>query len=551
MSTSTRTTRLTYAVCGLLAAAAGMAVGHLVAAFVNPAASPVLAIGSTVVDATPTPVKEWAVQTLGTNDKPVLLTTVAVVTALASAGIGLLSRNRHPLANALLVALAALAGIAALLRPASMPQDIVPAVAAGTVGVAVLSGLRLLAERIEDSAQLAARGAERRPEHAAATVPDRGRATSGGQAPESPLDHTAYAPGTPGTPARRSFLLGAAGVTVGAAAVGALGQKLGGGASTPADVTLPAPASALPPLPTGIEGTVKGVSPFRTPTSDFYRVDTALVIPRVDVDTWKLEVDGMVDRPFSMSFKDLLAMEVIEKDITLNCVSNDVGGAYISSTRWLGVRVRDVLERAGIQSGVDQIFSESVDGMTISTPVEALTDDRDALIAIAMDGQPLPARHGFPARLVTPGLYGFVGATKWLSKLTATTYAKDKAYWTERDWVTDAPVKTQSRIDTPMGLGTYKPGKIPVGGVAWAQAGDGISEVEVRIDDGPWQKATLGPDGGTTYWRQWSWVWDATSGRHDVTVRATNGKGEVQTDRRTDPFPGGASGYHSIVVIVS
>ncbi|MFC8502685.1 molybdopterin-dependent oxidoreductase [Pedococcus sp. NPDC057267] len=551
MSTSTRTTRLRYAVSGLLAAAAGMAVGHLVAAFVNPAASPVLAIGSTVVDATPTPVKEWAVQTLGTNDKPVLLTTVAVVTALASAGIGLLARNRHPLANALLVALAALAGIAALLRPASLPQDIVPAVAAGTVGVAVLSGLRLLAGRVEDSAQLAALGAGQRPERAAATVPDRGWATSRGQAPESPLDHTSYAPGTPGAPARRSFLLGAAGVTVGAVAVGALSQKLGGGASTPADVTLPTPARTLPPLPTGIEGIVKGVSPFRTPTADFYRVDTALVIPRVDVDTWKLEVDGMVDRPFSMSFKDLLTLEVIEKDITLNCVSNDVGGPYISSTRWLGVRVRDVLERAGIQSGVDQIFSESVDGMTISTPVEALTDDRDALIAIAMDGQPLPARHGFPARLVTPGLYGFVGATKWLSKLTATTYARDKAYWTERDWVTDAPVKTQSRIDTPMGLGTYKPGKIPVGGVAWAQAGGGISKVEVRIDDGPWHEATLGPDGGTTYWRQWSWVWDATSGRHDVTVRATNGKGEVQTDRRTDPFPGGASGYHSIVVIVS
>ena len=555
MSTPTRTTRLTYAVSGLLAAAAGMAAGHLVAAFVNPAASPVLAIGSTVVDATPTPVKEWAVQTLGTNDKPVLLTTVAVVTALASAGIGLLSRSRHSLANALLVVLAALAGIAALLRPASLPQDIIPAVVAGTVGVAVLSGLRLLAERIEDSAQLAARGGDQRSPPTPATVPDRGWATSRGasrgQEPESPLDHTAYAPGTPGTPARRSFLLGAAGVTVGAAAVGALGQKLGGGASTPADVTLPAPATTLPPLPTGIEGKVKGVSAFRTPTSDFYRVDTALVIPRVDVDTWKLEVDGMVDKPFSMSFKDLLAMDVIEKDITLNCVSNDVGGPYISSTRWLGVRVRDVLERAGIQSGVEQIFSESVDGMTISTPVEALTDDRDALIAIAMDGQPLPPRHGFPARLVTPGLYGFVGATKWLSKLTATTYAKDKAYWTERDWVTDAPVKTQSRIDTPMGLGTYKPGKIAVGGVAWAQAGDGISKVEVRVDDGPWREATLGPDGGTVYWRQWSWVWDATSGRHDVTVRATNGKGEVQTDKRVDPFPGGASGYHSIVVIVS
>ncbi|WP_270886936.1 molybdopterin-dependent oxidoreductase [Pedococcus sp. 5OH_020] len=518
-----RTQRLMYAACGLLAAVGAMAVGHLVAAFVNPAASPVAAVGSTVIDATPTPVKEWAVQHFGTADKPILVTSVAVVTALAAAGIGLLSRRRPTLAGILLVALAALAGLAAYLRPAAVPQDLLPAFAAAVTGAVLLHGLRGLLTGREPAATAAS---------------------------ESPLDHTAYAHGRAATPGRRSFLVGAAGATVGAAAIGTLGQRRSAPPTLPASVTLPEPANPAPALPTGIEGTVKGVSPFRTPVDTFYRVDTALVIPRIDVASWKLEVGGMVDRPFSMTFAELLAMPLVEKDITLNCVSNEVGGPYISSARWLGVRVREVLARAGVKSQADQILSTSTDGMTISTPVEAFTDDRDALIAVAMDGRPLPARHGFPARLVTPGLYGFVGATKWLTRLTATTYAAEPAYWTERGWATDAPVQTQSRIDTPMGLGTYRPGKVAVGGVAWAQ-GRGIREVEVRVDQGQWQKATLGPDGGTDYWRQWYWVWDASSGRHELTVRATDGTGAVQTSKEADPFPSGATGYHSIVVLIS
>ena len=509
-----------YAVCGLLAAGAGMAAGHLVAAFVDPAASPVVAVGSTVIDSTPTPVKEWAVQHFGTADKPILLTSVAVVTALAAAGIGLLSRRRRSLSLVLLVALAGLAAFAAALRPAALPQDVVPGLVAAGVGAAVLSWLAGLLTQPPEWAR------------------------------ESPLEHTAYATGVAGAPARRSFLLGAAGVTAGAAVLGGIGQKLSAGPSLPPSFTLPQPQNSLPPLPAGIEGKVKGVSPFRTPVKDFYRVDTALVIPRVDVESWQLRIDGEVDQPFTLTYADLLKMPMIEQDITLNCVSNEVGGPYISSARWLGVRVRDLLATAKVRPGVDQILSESTDGMTISTPVEALTDDRDAIIAVAMDGQPLPAKHGFPARMVTPGLYGYVGATKWLTKLTATTYAADQAYWTKRDWLIDGTVKTQARIDTPAGLATYKPGKIAIGGVAWAQR-RGIEEVEVRVDGGEWQKATLGPDGGTDYWRQWFWVWDAKPGRHDLTVRAKDGTGEFQTEKRADPFPGGASGWHSIVVLVS
>ena len=531
-----------YAVSGVLAAASGMAVGHLVAAFVNPAASPVLAVGSTVIDATPTPIKEWAVRNFGTADKPVLLGSVTLVVVIAAALIGLVSRTKPSLANILVVGLASLAGLAAWFRPASATFDIVPAVVTAIVGVITITGLRALIPNLPTPGAATATGPA-----SAATA---SKADKAGSAQESPLDHTAYAKGVGGTPARRNFLIGAAGVTVGAAALGTLGQKLAAPATLPSSVALPKPQNTLAALPTGIEGKVKGISAFSTPLKDFYRVDTALVIPRIDVDKWVLEIDGKVDNKLSFTFADLLKMPMIEKDITLNCVSNEVGGPYISSTRWLGVRVRDLLERAGIQDGVDQILSESTDGMTISTPIEALMDDRDALIAVAMNGEPLPNRHGFPARMVTPGLYGFVGATKWLTKLTATTYAADKAYWTKRDWAIDGTVKTQARIDTPAGLATYKPGKVAIGGVAWAQR-RGIKEVEVRVDDGPWQKATLGPDGGTDYWRQWFWVWDATTGRHDLTVRATDGTGKVQTDKRADPFPGGASGWHTIVVLVS
>ncbi|KRF28308.1 molybdopterin-dependent oxidoreductase [Phycicoccus sp. Soil802] len=533
----TNSQRARYAVGGVLAAAAGMAVGHLVAAFVNPAASPVLAVGSTVIDATPTPVKEWAVQSFGTADKPILLGSVTLVVVIAAAAIGLVSRTKPSLANILVVGLASLAGLAAWFRPASAPFDIVPAFATAIVGVLTITGLRALIPNLPTP------GAVTRSSSSTA-------ASKGDSRPESPLDHTAYAKGSAGAPARRNFLLGAAGVTVGAATLGALGHKLAVPATDPASIALPQPQNTLEALPSGLEGKVKGITRFRTPIEEFYRVDTALVIPRINVADWKLEIDGKVDNKLTITFDQLLTMPMIEKDITLNCVSNEVGGPYISSARWLGVRVRDLLERAGIQDGVDQILSESTDGMTISTPIEALTDDRDAIIAVAMDGAPLPARHGFPARLVTPGLYGFVGATKWLTRLTATTYAAEQAYWTKRDWLTDGTVKTQARIDTPAGLATQPAGKIAVGGVAWAQR-RGITEVEVRVDDGPWQKATLGPDGGTDYWRQWFWVWDATPGRHDLTVRAKDGTGAFQTEQRADPFPGGASGWHSIVVLIS
>ena len=509
-----------YALGTLLSAAAGAGIGHLVAGFVSPGASPVLAVGSTVIDLTPTPVKEWAVAQFGTADKPILIGSVAIGTLLIAGAIGLVARAHRTLGLALLAALALTSVFAAVLRPASTSVDMIPGVVTALAGVGLASWYLGLLDRLGEAAAdpLAGAGA----------------------------DHTAHADGRSD---RRHVLAAAAGLGVVAAAGGSLGQLLGRGAS-PEAVALPAAAEALPPLPAGVENTVRGVSAFRTPAADFYRIDTALVIPRVSTDGWKLTIDGDVDRPYSLTFDELLAMPLVERDITLNCVSNEVGGPYISSARWLGVRTKDLLERVGIRPGVDQIFSHSTEGMTISTPVQALTDDREALVAVAMNGAPLPAVHGFPARLVTPGLYGFVGATKWLTRMQATTYQAASAYWTDRGWATDAPVLTQSRIDTPRGLNRLDAGRVVIGGVAWAQQ-RGIAKVEVRVDGNSWQEARLGPDAGIDYWRQWYLPWDALPGRHELTVRATDLEGNTQPEQKAPPFPKGATGWHSIVVIIT
>lgn len=523
--------RWPYAVSGLLAAAAAMAVGHLIAAVVDPATSPVLAVGARVIDATPLAVKDWAVSTLGTADKPVLLTGVVLVTAALASGIGVLARDRRQWAHLGLVALAAIAGLAALGTGDGGPLAVLPSMATGVVGVAVLTWLAGRADAFDGPVS--------------APVVE-------GLPGESPLDHNARPTGAAAEAPRRQFVLGAGAMGVGAVAVGVAGQALTGPTQAAQTVALPPVPAPLPPLPAGVDATVPGVSTLRTPTEDFYRVDTALTIPRVDVGTWRLMIDGMVDHHVSVGFGELVGLGLVERDITLNCVSNEVGGSYIGSTRWTGVPVRLLLERAGVQSGADQVLSTSVDGMTISTPVEALlaTGDREAIVAVAMDGKPLPARHGFPARLVTPGLYGYVGATKWVTRLTLTTFAQTQAYWATRGWAEQAPVQVQTRIDTPREGGGLRSGTVAIGGVAWAQATGGIAGVEVRVDDGPWQAATMGPTVGPEYWRQWWLPWAATKGSHRLTARATDGTGQVQTSAVADPAPSGATGYHSIDVRV-
>ena len=498
------------AACGILAAALGTAAAHLVAALTSPASSPVLAVGSQVIDATPTPVKEWAVGTFGTADKPILIGSVAVVSLLLAALAGTVRPRSRLASTLLLLLLTGLAGAAAVLRPTADDLAWLPALVAAVVGILTLD---LLVARVLPSGSA----------HADPTHPTR----------------------------RRVVALGGTGAA--ALAIGGSGQALVA-RSAPPTLTLPRPTRPLPALPKGVDVGKPGISPFVTANADFYRIDTALLAPRVDPGEWSLTIDGDVPREVTMGIDELLATPMVERDITLNCVSNEVGGPYIGHARWLGVPTRELLARAGLDTDPRdpdlQVLSTSTDGMTISTPLSALLDDRDALVAVGMNGAPLPREHGFPARLVTPGLYGFVGATKWLTRMTVTRYDAASAYWTDRDWATDGRVRTQARIDTPRALRRIPPGRTVIGGVAWAQR-RGISRVEVRIDDGDWQRATLGTEADVDCWRQWFLPWNATPGRHDLTVRATDGTGEVQTRQEATRFPAGATGWHSIAVTVT
>ncbi|HYO86074.1 MAG TPA: molybdopterin-dependent oxidoreductase [Dermatophilaceae bacterium] len=502
---SDRRPRWPFVAAGVLAAGTGLGLGHLVGALVNPAASPLAAVGSGVVDATPTPVKEWAVAALGTADKPVLVVGIAVLTALVAGAAGALVPRRPGVAGGLLLGLAALATIAAVTRPAAVPADALPGLVAGGVSLLTLRWLGTLAGQ-------SARGVGR-----------------GGLLP------------------RRSFLVASGATAAAGVTAGLLGHRLGTPAMPPS--ALPAPARSLLALPPGLERTVSGVSALQTPVEEFYRIDISLVVPRVDTDGWRLHVDGMVARPFSVSYDELRAIPLVAHDMTLTCVSNEIGGPYVGSARWLGVRVADLLRRAGPTPGADQVLSTGVDGFTASTPLEVLLDGREALVALGMNGAPLDRTHGAPARLITPGVYGFVGATKWLIRLTVTTFAEQRAYWTQRGWAEQAPVKTATRIDTPRSGLSVSPGQIAVGGVAWATH-RGVSAVQLRVDDGPWQRARLGPDLGVDYWRQWYLPWQAAPGDHRLTARAIDGDGTVQPQEVQGVLPDGPTGWHEVQVRV-
>ena len=509
------------AASGVAAAALALGVGHLVAALGNPAASPLVAVGSALVDAAPTPAKTYAVRVLGTYDKPVLIGAVGVVLVVLAAVLGLLATRHRPVALAGTALLGVVGAACAVYRGGA--ADAVPSVVAGVAGVA---GLLWITSRNRGA------GVQRPTDLAVVPVPGR----------------TPAAPTATGTSSRRGFLVAvgvvAAGAAVSAAAGTVVGRVRDASSAARRALGLPTPASPAPPLPDGVQ--LPGMTPFTTPVDDFYRVDISLVTPHVDASSWTLTVDGMVDTPLTLTYDDLLAMPMIERDITLTCVSNEVGGPYVSSGRWLGVPFAEILKRVGVQPGVDQVFSYSLDsGYTASTPYQAVTDGRDAMIAVGLDGKPLADARGYPARMLVPGLFGFVANTKWLERIELTTYAKRTAYWTERGWATDGPILTQSRIDLPKSLGTLPKDKPVIAGVAWAQH-RGIDKVEVQIDDGEWQEASLATDGGIDLWRQWSFRYDGPAGLHSARVRATDATGETQPEARTKVFPDGARGWHQI-----
>ena len=353
-------------------------------------------------------------------------------------------------------------------------------------------------------------------------------------------------------PARRRFLISSGA----AAAVAAFGTVAGRNlidehniASARAAIRFPRPVVPAPPLPAGSNLNIPGLSSFITPDDSFYRVDTALLTPQVNPATWQLRIHGMVQREVTITFADLLRRPLIEAYVTLTCVSNPVGGPYAGNAKWLGVSLADLIRQARPLAGANQLLSTSIDGYTSGTPLQVVLDGRNALLAVAMNGTALPVVHGFPARMVVPGLYGYVSATKWVTDIEVTTFASAVGYWAQHGWSQQGPIKTESRIDVPIASASLAPGLTPVAGVAWAQH-KGIAAVEVRLNGGPWHEARLAAVPGIDTWRQWVWEWPATPGNYLIEARATDATGYTQTAIQTQPPPNGASGYPSAEVTV-
>ncbi|UZN05107.1 molybdopterin-dependent oxidoreductase [Cellulomonas sp. S1-8] len=504
------------ALAGVAAGTVTVGAGSLVALLTGASSDPLVAVGATFVDATPGWLKDLAIATFGTADKLALGVGEALVLAALAASAGFLARRRWAWGAVLVVALGGVAALAATTRPDAGVLAAAPALV-GTAGG--LWTLRTLLSRLP--------------------------ATRSGDA-----DPTSTTP----TPDRRAFLqltalltaAGVAGVVVGrVVAVTSRGVD-----TVRAALRLPAPVRPAPVPSAAVDVGVEGVDPWATPVDEFYRIDTALVVPQVDPAQWRLRVHGLVAHEVEIDWAELLASDLVEAWVTLACVSNPVGGDLVGNQRWLGLPVRDVLARAVPTADADMVLSRSVDGFTASTPLEALTDERDALLAIAMDGAPLPPEHGFPVRMVVPGLYGYVSATKWVTDLEVTRFDRTEAYWTTRGWSERGPVKTQSRIEVPRTRADVRAGDVVVAGTAWAQH-RGVERVQVRVDDGAWQDADLAADGGIDTWRQWRWTWrDAPAGRHELAVRAWDPDGP-QTGVPAGAVPDGAAGYDTVVVEVT
>ncbi|WP_425567679.1 molybdopterin-dependent oxidoreductase [Salinactinospora qingdaonensis] len=538
---------------GLLAAGTAVGVGELAGALAG-TAGPIVVVGDAVVDVSPAPLKEFAISAFGVYDKVVLLGGILTTVAALAAVLGGFALAWPMVGYAGLGLFGGVGVLAAVARRTDEPLAVVPVLAGVAAGALALY---LLLRQARPKAAGPASG------QLSGGPPDRGEAakpageqTAGASSPASPAQQPAPSGPSPGGPSaaagphRRGFLLTGVGVLAVAAGSGALGRHLSSGANVAASraaLRLPAAAEPLPALPGGVSLDVPGLPPFITPNRDFYRIDTALTLPRVSPRQWRLRVHGLVDRPLDLSYEDLLARPLIESDTTLTCVSNQIGGDLVGNTRWLGVRLADLLREAGVHADADQILSTSSDGWTCGTPTAVVMDGREALLAVAMAGEPLPIAHGFPVRMVVPGLYGFVSATKWVTDIKLTRFADERAYWARRGWAVRAPIKTMSRIDVPGPLENVPAGPTTVAGVAWAQR-RGVAAVEVRVDGGEWREAVLADVPGIDTWRQWRWEFDAAPGRHTLEVRATDSTGHTQPEQRVEPIPDGATGWHSVQI---
>jgi DMSO/TMAO reductase YedYZ molybdopterin-dependent catalytic subunit len=506
---------------GVVATGAGLAAAEVVVGLVEGSASPIVPVGQVFIDWVPKPLKDWAIDQFGTNDKVVLIVGALVVVLLVGITVGILAiRGQRAAAYALTVAIGVLGGAAVLTRPAPTIGKLLPTIVGTAVSIAVLWWLG----------------------------PRRAGVDSDGSPHVVPID-------------RRRFLTGAIGIgalAVIAAGVGRILQNRFDIGGERAALDLPAPDSPPPTLPADAELGIEGITPFVIPNDNFYRIDTALVVPQVSRDSWSLKIDGLVDNPMELTFADVLARPQVERYITLSCVSNEVGGDLVGNALWQGVLLKDILEEAGLQPGAEQLASRSVDGWTCGTPVEVIMDGRDAMLAIAMNGEPLPAVHGYPVRMVVPGLFGYVSATKWVTDMRLTKWEDFDGYWIPRGWSKLGPVKTMARIDTPRNGSSRTLDQAVIGGVAWA-VHRGVEAVQVRFtpfdsdrdlgdeEPGPWIDAELGGVPSNDTWVQWMYRFDGEPGRYTVEARAIDGAGDPQPEEPRSVAPDGAQGYHRIL----
>ena len=528
------------ATAGLASVILGLGLAELTAAFVAPRAGPVLVVGSQLIDWAPAWAKQTAIALFGTGDKAALLTGIAIVLVVVAGAAGVLERWKPPIGRVVIGGAGVFGVGAAIARSGSSPADIIPAVVATVVALIALGYLlRKLDER--------PRSRPVNPATLRATGSARGTSASTVEASAAQREAAERV-------SRRRFL----GLSAGAVAIGALstvgGYALEAGARAAAAarnaLKLPAAATKAPAVPAGAELDIPGLATAVTSNTEFYRIDTALQVPQLDPTQWELKITGMVEKPLTVTFAELLALPLEESYTTLMCVSNEVGGNLIGNAKWLGYPIRHLLARARPTASADMVLSRSSDGFTASTPLSVLQeDDRNAILAVGMNGDPLPPEHGYPVRMVVPGLYGYVSATKWVVELEVTRFADRTAYWTDRGWSSHGPVKLESRVDVPRDGAGLKGGRVIVAGVAWHQH-TGIQKVEVRVDGGAWSEADLATAISADTWVQWRWNWDAPAGQHELEVRATDADGAVQTAEVADTVPNGATGYHRVRVNV-
>ena len=531
------TSRYQEALSGMVGAALALAFGELVASATNKTTSLVLAVGEFIVDITPGDVVRTSIETLGNSQKIVLLSSITILSILFGGFLGVLSRRHSDLSYALFILFGVFGGWTLNRDPLTSTTA-----ALSLSAMATLIGLSAFVFLNNVLDQPASTNFED-PKHRYAD--------------------------------RRQFLSWATGISVAAGTMTGAGrfllkddtvqsirekivlpiveEKTSLENSIPTTTDLSSSTTTTLPDETDFltfseMNEIKGISPYITPNKDFYRIDTALRVPTIEPAEWSLTLDGLVENPYELSYEEILEMDLTKKDVTLTCVSNEIGGPLVGNAVWTGIPLSDIISRSKPLSRAQQLMCHSVDGFTAGFPIENIFDGRTALLAVGMNGRPLPVIHGFPARLVVAGLYGYVSAVKWIKRIELCTWDGNDGYWIPRGWSKKAPIKISSRIDVPRER-KINSGINAIAGVAWAPL-SGVKTVEVSFDSGPWEECNLGVSLSGESWTQWAYKWDAVPGRHEIKVRAIDNNGVVQSSSIASPAPNGAEGYHQISVRV-